>query len=132
MFRLVPPLCWTGLIAYFGGGQWGGAHTAAWLGPFLRALLPAATPETIAAVHLGIRKLGHVVEYAVLAGLWRRALGGLWAPLSLVLLTASLDELRQAFTPGRLGSLRDVLLDVAAAGTALLVMAARGRRGTAA
>ena len=128
MLRLLPPLCWTGLITYFGGSQWGGAHTAAWLGPLLRVLLPIASPEALAAVHLVIRKAGHVVEYAVLAGLWRHALGGAWAPLGLALLTASLDELRQSFTPGRVGSVYDVLLDCAAACAVLLVMAVRGRR----
>ena len=128
MVQLLPPLCWTGLIVYFGGGQWGAGHTAAWLGPLLRALLPTASPETLAAAHLLIRKAGHVIEYAVLAGLWRRYLGGgAWAPLGLAVLTASLDELRQSFTPGRVGSLVDVLLDGAAAATALGLIALRAR-----
>jgi len=127
MLRLLPPLCWTGLIAYFGGGQWSGDHTAAWLGPLLRALLPTASPEAMAAAHLLIRKAGHIIEYAVLAGLWRRGLGGAWAPLGLTVLTACLDELRQSFTPGRVGSLVDVLLDGAAAAMALGLIALRAR-----
>ncbi len=132
MLRLLPPLCWTGLIAYFGAGQWGGAHTAAWLHPLLRALLPSASPEELAAAHLVIRKAAHVIEYAVLAGLWRRGLGGAWAPLGLTVLTACLDELRQSFTPGRVGSVADVLLDGAAAATALGLIALRARlRGAA-
>jgi len=131
MLRLLPPLCWTGLIAYFGGGQWSGDHTSAWLGPLLRALLPTASPEVLATAHLLIRKAGHVIEYAVLAGLWRRGLGGAWAPLGLAVLTACLDELRQWFTPGRVGSMADVLLDGAAAATALGLIALRARlRGT--
>jgi VanZ family protein len=132
MLRLLPPLCWTGLIAYFGGGQWGGAHTAEWLGPLLRALLPTASPEALAAAHLLIRKAGHVIEYAVLAGLWRRGVGGAWVPLGIAVLTACLDELRQSFTPGRAGSMVDVLLDGAAASTALGLIALRARlRGAA-
>jgi VanZ family protein len=127
MLRLLPPLCWTGLIAYFGGGQWSGDHTSAWLGPLLRALLPTASPEALAAAHLLIRKAGHVIEYAVLAGLWRRGLGGAWAPLGLAVLTACLDELRQSFTPGRGGSMVDVLLDGAAAAMALGLAALRAR-----
>jgi len=128
MLRLLPPLCWTGLIVYFGGGQWSGDHTSAWLGPLLRALLPAASPEALAAVHLLIRKAGHVIEYAVLAGLWWRYLGGgAWAPLGLAVLTACLDELRQSFTLGRVGSMADVLLDGAAAATALGLIALRAR-----
>src|SRR5713101_7148065 len=125
MLRLLPPLCWTGLIAYFGGSQWGGAQTAAWLDPLLRALLPAASPEELAAAHLLIRKAAHVIEYAVLAGLWRRGVGGAWAPLGLAVLTACLDELRQSFTPARVGSMADVLLDSAAAATALGLIALR-------
>ncbi len=132
MLRLLPPLSWTGLIAYFGGSQWGGAHTAEWLGPLLRALLPAASTEALAATHLLIRKAGHVVEYAVLAGLWRRGLGGACVPLGIAVLTACLDELRQSFTPGRVGSMADVLLDGAAAATALGLIALRARlRGAA-
>ena len=127
MLRLLPPLCWTGLIAYFGGSQWGGAHTAAWLGPLFHALLPTASPEALAAVHLLIRKAGHVVEYAVLAGLWQRGVGGAWAPLGFAVLTACLDEFRQSFTPGRVGSMADVLLDGAAAATALGLIALRAR-----
>jgi len=127
MLRLLPPLCWTVLIAYFGGGQWDGAHTAAWLDPLLRALLPGASPETLAAVHLFIRKAGHVIEYAVLAGLWRRGLGGAWAPLGLAVLTACLGELRQSFTLGRMGSMADVLLDGAAAATAIGLIVLRAR-----
>jgi len=83
-------------------------------------------------IHFIIRKTAHVIEYAVLAGLWWRALGGGWAALGLALLTASLDELRQSFTPGRTGSLYDVCLDCAAAGAALLLMAVRRRRAAAA
>ena len=132
MLRLLPPLCWTGLIAYFGGGQWSGAHTAAWLSPLLRALWPAASPEALAAIHFVARKAAHVIEYAVLAGLWWRALGGAWAPLALALVTAILDELRQSFMPGRVGSVGDVLLDCVAAGAALLCLAKlRWRRVTA-
>ena len=132
MLRLLPPLCWTGLIAYFGGGQWDGAHTAAWLGPLLLALLPIASPEALATAHFLLRKAGHVIEYAVLAGLWRRGFGGAWVPLGLAVLTACLDELRQWFTPGRGGSMADVLLDGAAAATAIGLIALRARlRGAA-
>jgi VanZ family protein len=42
-------------------------------------------------------------------------------------LTACLDELRQSFTPGRVGSMADVLLDGAAAATALGLIALRAR-----
>jgi VanZ family protein len=132
MLWLLPPLSWTALIAYLGGSQWSGAETAAWLGPLLRALLPTASPEIIQGVHFLLRKAAHVTEYAVLALLWRRGVGGAWIALVFALLTASLDEFRQSFTPGRGGSLEDVLLDGTAAAAALLATARRGRRRTVA
>jgi VanZ family protein len=47
-------------------------------------------------------------------------------------LTACLDELRQWFTPERVGSMADVLLDGAAAATAIGLIALRARRRGAA
>jgi VanZ family protein len=127
MVRFLPPLCWTGLIAYLGGSQWSGDDTASWLGPLLGALLPTASPEALAVAHFLIRKAAHVIEYAVLAALWRRGLRGAWVPLGLAVMTASLDELRQSFAPGRVASMADVLLDGAAAATALGLLALRTR-----
>ncbi len=98
-----------------------GGATAPLIEPWLRALLPWATLEQIAGAHWLLRKTGHVVEYAVLALLWRRALAGPGAPapwrwpLALAVLTAALDEARQAITPTREGRVADVLLDGGAA-----------------
>jgi VanZ family protein len=134
--RFLPPLAWSALIAWFSGAGWHGGATAPLFEPWLRALLPWALPEQIAGVHWLLRKTGHVVEYAVLALLWRRALAGPDAPapwrwpLALAVLTAGLDEMRQALTPTREGRVADVLLDGGAAGAALLV-AARGARRAA-
>ena len=129
--RFLPPLAWSVLIAWFSGARWHGGVTSALFEPWLRGLLPWATPEQIAGAHWLLRKTGHVVEYAVLALLWRRALAGPDAPapwrwpLALAALTAGLDETHQAFTPTREGRIADVLLDGGAAAAALLV-AARG------
>jgi VanZ family protein len=122
MLWLLPPLCWTGLIAYLGGSQWGGEQTASWIEPILRSLLPFASPHLVELIHAIIRKGAHVFEYAVLATLWRRAVGGSWLALALSVITASLDELHQSFEPGRGASLYDVLLDSTAAATALAVV----------
>jgi VanZ family protein len=130
MLWFLAPLCWTGLIMYLGGGQWSGEETSAWLMPMLRALLPGVSPDFLNAVHILIRKTAHVSEYAVLGILWRRATGVTWIALALSILTASLDEFRQLFTPGREGSLYDVLLDGTGAAAALaLVSALRSRLG---
>ena len=117
--RFLAPLAWTALIAWFSSDRWGASGTAPLLEPWLRALLPWAAPEQIAALHWLARKADHVGEYAVLALLWRRALAPpAWrAPFLLALLTAALDEAHQATTLTREGSVADVLLaiDVAAA-----------------
>ena len=123
--RFLPPLAWSALIAWFSRDAWGAGATASLLEPWLRALLPWAAPEQLAALHWLARKAGHVGEYAVLALLWRRALApaGWRAPLALAVLTAALDEAHQATTLTREGSVADVLLDSAAAAGALAVAA---------
>ena len=103
--RFLPPLAWSVLIAWFSGARWHGGATTPLVEPWLRALLPWATLEQIAGAHWLLRKTGHVVEYAVLALLWRRALAGPTRPRPgggrsrSPMLTAGLDEARQAFTP---------------------------------
>ena len=126
--RFLPPLAWSALIAWSAGAGWHGGATASLFEPWLRALLPWAAPEQIAGAHWLLRKTGHVVEYAVLALLWRRAWTAPGArapwrwPLGLSALTAVLDEAHQATTLTRVGSVADVLLDTGAAATALLVV----------
>ena len=132
--RFLPPLVWSALIGWFSGAGFSAAATAPFLEPWLRAMLPWAGPEQIAALHWLLRKAGHVVEYAVLALLWSRALAAgtrtaPWRrPLLLAALTAILDEAHQATTHVREGSVADVLLDTAAATAALGVTVAGARR----
>lgn len=140
--RFLPPLVWTGCIGWFSSDAWSAARTGARLLPLLHALLPWAAPEQIEALHWLIRKCGHLVEYAILAGLWSRALAprsgasGWRSPLALSVLTAVLDELRQAATLTRQASVADVLLDSAGAIAALVALgggtAAALRRSTTA
>ena len=132
--RLLPPLAWSALIAWFSGAGWHGGVTASLLEPWLRWLLPSAAPEQIAGLHGLLRKTGHVVEYAVLALLWRRGLttpgapAGWRRPLALAALTAVLDEAHQATTLTREGSAADVLLDTGAAAAALTAATLGARR----
>jgi len=128
VLRLLPPLAWTIVIAWFSGESWSSSGTG-FLVPLARSFWPWAAPEQLEALHWFIRKGAHVTEYAVLAGLWRWALAtrgaASWpAALGLSVLTASLDEVHQATTLSRAGSPMDVLLDSAAAGAALAVLAA--------
>lgn len=132
--RFLPPLAWSALILWFSGAGFSAAATASVLEPWLRAMLPWASPEQIAALHGLLRKSGHVFEYAVLALLWSRALAARsgptpWRrPLLLAALTAALDEGHQATTHVREGSVADVALDVGAAGAALYVAVGGIRR----
>jgi VanZ family protein len=132
--RFLPPLAWSAVIAWFSGAGWGASATGPLLEPWLRALFPWAAPEQIAGLHWLVRKIGHVIEYATAALLWRRAIAraerpGAWRPpLALVALTAVLDEAQQATTLTRAGSAADVLLDVGAASVALLLAGLGARR----
>ena len=124
--RLLPPLAWTVLIAWFSTDTWSAAGTAPRLLVVLHWLLPGASPEQLDALHWLARKSAHVVEYAVLAVLWSRALvrrdrpRGWITPLGLSILTSVLDELHQSTTSARMGSVADVALDSAAAAAALI------------
>jgi len=132
MLWLLAPLGWSAIIAYLGGSQWGGEQTASWIEPILRSLLPFAAPYLVELIHAIIRKGAHVFEYAVLAMLWRRAVGSSWLALALSVITASLDEFHQSFEPGRGASIYDVLLDSTAAAAALALVAVwRSRRRVA-
>ncbi len=123
--RFLPPLAWSVLIAWFSSARWRGGATAPLLEPWLRALLPWATPEQIAAPTGSLRKTGHVVEYAVLALLWRRALAGprdrTWRVAARARGAHRRDSTRctRPLTPTREGRVADVLLDGGAAAGAL-------------
>jgi len=141
LLRWLPVVIWTGVILGFSSETWGAAQTSRWLMPLLRLLLPSADPETLEAVHVGIRKLAHVVEYALLAALLARALSGQFrlararSGIHILLMVASVaavDEYRQSFSPGRTGSLRDWGIDLVGAGLAVMLLrwrTGRARRG---
>lgn len=74
-----------------------------------------------------IKKVGHIIEYAILATLFYRALkkfgvkgtkAGYYAILVTFLYGAT-DEFHQAFTPGRDSRIRDVIIDTFGAGLAI-------------
>jgi hypothetical protein len=115
-------MAWMGVIALLSGTFFGADRTGAWLLPLLGRLLPGASPALLHALHAVVRKMGHVVEYGILAALWRRALApgrgpagaGGWA-VGLSALYAVVDEARQGLAPNRTPSALDVLIDTASA-----------------
>jgi VanZ family protein len=80
-----------------------------------------------------LRKLAHFTEYAVLTGLWWRALRGLGVrfPLAVAMAIsvgyAATDEFHQTFVDGRQGTPVDVLIDSAGIATAATAIALRLR-----
>jgi VanZ family protein len=84
-----------------------------------------------------MRKLAHFGEFALLAALVARALGGPLLPgtavraLGIAVAYAISDEIHQAFVPLRTPSPIDVLIDTAGALTALAILRlwARRKRG---
>jgi VanZ family protein len=142
MTRWLPATLWVGmllLIFYFSSQAGSPESSAEWLMRLLRAIAPQLaerlTPEQLHALNYAFRKLGHGIGYFVLTllGYWaflcsfgldaRPALR--WAILT-SLLRAVLDEIHQAFVPGRTGTPVDVLID--AVGIALAAWLIRRRR----
>src|SRR5688572_23046043 len=96
--RFLPPVLWMGLIALGSSSLLAGDRTGRFLLTLLAHLAPWASDAAVAAIHFGLRKLGHVVEYGILAVLWHRALSPAapHAGLTAFLLTVAyggLDEL---------------------------------------
>ena len=114
-------------------------QTSRFLVPFLRWFDPEISIATIAVIHFALRKLGHLIEYAILAALLWRALRAsslqqLWKPAVSALVIAAgyaaLDEFHQSFVPTRTASGNDVMIDICGAIVGLVIcwMFARRRR----
>ena len=93
-----------------------------WLPPALWAVLifylssiPDLRSDFPNAMDFVLRKIAHVLEYAVLAALlaraWPRRKYLFWEVFAVVVFYAASDEFHQLFVIGRAGSLRDVLID---------------------
>jgi VanZ family protein len=135
--RWLPVAIWLAVIFVASTTLFTPEHTSAAIDPILRALFPRAIPREIDRLHLAVRKAGHVVEYAILAILLARATLAVtpirpwWfvVSLSLLALVAASDEFHQLFVPGREGSIKDVLLDIAGGAAALVPIAIWRRCG---
>ncbi len=130
-----PAVAWMAVIFLGSSDTASGARVAGLLGPLLHWLFPARTSDELAALIFVARKCAHATEYAILAGLvwlalrrpWRgqsmpwsgRTAGLAWLACALY---AASDEFHQKFVPTRTASVRDVLIDVAGAGLALLAI----------
>lgn len=129
----LPVVAWAALIGLFSSEL---GH-AGWSYRWVRALLVFFSPEisskTVYLVHIAVRRLAHVSEYFILTLLLYRALredvlnGAHWRwvgwAATAALGVAGLDELHQATTVRRTGSLVDVGIDALGVLTALVLLA---------
>ena len=76
---------------------------------------------------LVLRKLAHLVEYAILGGLLLRALRREPAAVALGSLYAVTDEIHQSFVAGRHGSPLDWLIDTLGVVAGVVLLARSGR-----
>lgn len=121
--RFLAPLLWMGLIALGSSSLLSGDRTSRWMLTLLGHLAPWASPATIHATHFGLRKLGHLGEFGILAVLWHRALApsprAVMAAFLLAATYGGVDELRQGLDPSRVPALSDVAVDALGAWLAL-------------
>jgi VanZ family protein len=120
--RYAPLFLWVGLILFLSTGQGAISNTSRFIRPLLEFLFPNSPEEILLTYHNYIRKLAHATEYAGLAFFAARAFSSssvrvlekFWYvfSISLVLLTALVDEYNQSFNPARTASIYDVWLDV--------------------
>ena len=135
--RYLPLVAWLLFISFASSDSFHAGNTSRIIGPLIGWLFPGTTPETLAVVHLTVRKAAHFVEYAILAYLAARAfrtsprpgLANRWflASLALVVAYAVLDEYHQSFVPSRTGSIYDSFIDISG-GLAVLLIIRRHRK----
>ena len=130
----MPAIVWMALIFLGSTDVLSAEHTSRFLIPFLRWLDPQISLAALAAIQLGIRKLGHLTEYAILAMLlWRALRGGtrwqtktsilfLVAAFSCAIFAAS-DEFHQSFILSRTSSPADIMIDICGALIGLAICA---------
>lgn len=108
------------------------AETSRFIGPFIRWIYPDISPETLKVIHIGVRKLAHIFEYAVLGFLAVRAFSlvaghrlGNWRYLIAIIpvvIVAMADEYRQSLDITRTGTIDDAILDIASGMLAIALL----------
>ena len=112
---------WIGGIFYLSSNKGSVSRTFPYFVPILRLLLPRAGAKPLERYYLVVRKLCHFFGYGILAllasGVFYNSsllsLANFWYLYSfaIVIVVASLDEIRQCFYKDRVGSLSDIALD---------------------
>ena len=136
-WRYAPLVLWAVLIFIGSGDVLSGSHTSIILRA-VRWLFPNVRDESLAVVHLLVRKAGHLTEYAIFATLAARAFRAsshdllrkhwFWVSLLLAIAYALSDEFHQSFVPSRTASIYDSLIDSVGALIALTIIWLRQRK----
>jgi VanZ family protein len=135
----LPVFIWLGVIFAGSTDIFSTEQTSRYLVPFLRWLDPQISLSTIAAIHFALRKIGHLIEYAILAAFLWRALRngsslrakmstlfvGVWFTCAII---AATDEFHQSFIASRTASLNDVFTDSLGAAIGLAICPTVARR----
>jgi len=134
--RFAPLVFWIGVIFFMSSPQAASAETSRFIKPIIEFFFPNASPDAFLTVHLLIRKLAHLTEYAILAFFALRAFiqpeqfgRTCIAAILLVAAVAALDEFNQSFEASRTGAVSDVLLDICGGALMIGAVALFGRRG---
>jgi VanZ family protein len=119
--KWLPVLLWAAVIFFFSTEHFSAPQSSRILGPLLHWLFPWIAPEQVSFIQFAVRKLGHWLEYFILAVLLYRALyddsGGRSsvrpAALTIIftLVWAATDEFHQSWVPSRTASIVDVMID---------------------
>lgn len=114
------PIIWMGIMFVFSTDVGSMSHTNSIFVPMIKFFAPEISRRELVILLVGIRKIGHIVEYAILSILWSYAFNQgktewSWRPvlsaIAVSLLYASLDEFHQSFVQSRTASFADVGLD---------------------
>lgn len=120
MRHYLGPMLWMGLMFLFSTDAGSMDNTNAFLAPLIKVFAPEISRKNLVMTLITIRKLAHVVEYAILSILWLYALkkgkpGWSWrsafGALLLCVVYAGLDEFHQGFVLSRTGTIQDVGID---------------------
>jgi VanZ family protein len=131
----LPVVFWMAVIFSASSDSQSGHRSSQIIGPIVRWLIPGISKSAEERIVAVVRKLAHVMEYAVLAVLLWRArrgtskqqnIGWLHAharfAIVVTVLYAITDELHQILVPNRGPGIGDVLLDTAGGLVGLLVV----------
>lgn len=126
-----PALAWAALIFVLSTDTFSAHHTAGFIEPLIRWLVPSLSEDQVELTHYIIRKIAHFTEYFVFGLFLYRAVRGQqkgwrwnWGLIAWFIAAcySALDEIHQAFVSSRTASPYDSLLDSVGALVAMLFL----------